>query len=112
MKFGLFDHFFLISANLISRSSDISKYSREALGLRDSESRLCFSASFGEGEGDDFRDFLSPSQNDPSKIISLCRGEKMLIEEETNTFKLRVVRHNKGTRNENDTLKEIISQTD
>ena len=40
VKFGLFDHSFLISANVISRSSDISKYSREALGLRDNESRL------------------------------------------------------------------------
>ena len=31
MKFGLFDHFLLIFANLICRSSDISKYFREAL---------------------------------------------------------------------------------
>ena len=32
--------YFLISANLICRSLDISKYFREALGLRDNVSRL------------------------------------------------------------------------
>ena len=32
--------FFLISANLICRSLDISKYFREAFGIRDNESRL------------------------------------------------------------------------
>ena len=31
---------FLTSANLICRGTDISKYSRESLGLRDNESRL------------------------------------------------------------------------
>ena len=39
----LFDlSFFLNSANLISRDTDISKYFRESLGLRDDESRLYF----------------------------------------------------------------------
>ena len=41
----LFDlSFFLNSANLIYRDTDISKYFRESLGLRDNESRLymCF----------------------------------------------------------------------
>ena len=42
MKFGVFDHFFLISAQLICRSLDISKYFRGALGLRNNESRLYF----------------------------------------------------------------------
>ena len=37
----LFD-FFLNSANLICRATDISKYLRESLGLRDNESRLYF----------------------------------------------------------------------
>ena len=32
--------FFLNSANLICQDTDISKYSREYLGLRDNESRL------------------------------------------------------------------------
>ena len=32
--------FFLNSANLIRRNTDISKYFRESLGLRDNESRL------------------------------------------------------------------------
>ena len=32
--------FFLKSANLICRDTDISKYFRESLGLRDNESRL------------------------------------------------------------------------
>ena len=37
----LFDlSFFLNSANLICRDTDISKYFRESLGLRDNESRL------------------------------------------------------------------------
>ena len=34
--------FFLKSANLICRDTDISKYFRESLGLRDNESRLYF----------------------------------------------------------------------
>ena len=44
----LFDlSFFLNSANLICRDTDISKYFRESLGLRDNESRqyLCVRAS-------------------------------------------------------------------
>ena len=36
--------FFLISANLICRSTDISKYFRESLGIRDNESRLYLNA--------------------------------------------------------------------
>ena len=35
-------YFFLNSANLICRGTDISKYLRESLGLRDNESRLYF----------------------------------------------------------------------
>ena len=36
----LFKLFFLNSANLICRGTDISKYFRESLGIRDNESRL------------------------------------------------------------------------
>ena len=36
----LFDLFFLNSANLICRGTDISKYFRQSLGIRDNESRL------------------------------------------------------------------------
>ena len=36
----LFDLFFLNSANLVSRGTDISKYFRKSLGLRDNESQL------------------------------------------------------------------------
>ena len=36
----LFDLFFLNSANLICRSTDILKYFRESVGIRDNESRL------------------------------------------------------------------------
>ena len=39
-KIWLFDLFFLNSANLICRSTDISKYFRESLRIRDTESRL------------------------------------------------------------------------
>ena len=37
---GLFGLFFLNSAILICRGTDISKYLRESLGLRDNKSRL------------------------------------------------------------------------
>ena len=40
MKFGCSFGIFLSSAHLICRSTDISKYFREALRLRDNESRL------------------------------------------------------------------------
>ena len=36
----LFELFFLSLANLICRGTDISKYFRESLGIRDNESRL------------------------------------------------------------------------
>ena len=36
----LFELFFFKSANLICRDTDISKYFRESLGLRDNESQL------------------------------------------------------------------------
>ena len=36
----LFEHFFLSSANLICRGTDISKYLIESFGIRDDESRL------------------------------------------------------------------------
>ena len=36
--------FFLNSANLICRGTDISKYFRDSLGIRDNESRLYFIA--------------------------------------------------------------------
>ena len=39
-KMWLFDLFFHNSANLICRSTDISKYFRESLGIRDNESQL------------------------------------------------------------------------
>ena len=38
----LFELFFLNSENLICQSTDISKYFRESLGIRDNESRLYF----------------------------------------------------------------------
>ena len=38
----LFDLFFLSSANLICRDTDISKYLKQTLGIRDNESRLYF----------------------------------------------------------------------
>ena len=40
VKCGCSIYFFLKSANLICRSTDISKYFRESLGVRDNESRL------------------------------------------------------------------------
>ena len=40
MKGGCNIHFILNSANVTCRSTDISKYFRESLGLRDNESRL------------------------------------------------------------------------
>ena len=40
VKCGLSNYFFLNSANLICRTTDISKYFRESLGVRDNESRL------------------------------------------------------------------------
>ena len=40
VKCGCSIYFFLNSANLICRSTDISKYFRESLGIRDNESRL------------------------------------------------------------------------
>ena len=36
------NYFFLNSANLICRSTDISKYFRESIGIRDNERRLYF----------------------------------------------------------------------
>ena len=43
--------FFLRSANLICRDTDISKYFRESLGLRDNENRLYLPEVFGETRG-------------------------------------------------------------
>ena len=40
VKCGCSNYFFLNSANLICRGTDISKYFRESLGIRDNESRL------------------------------------------------------------------------
>ena len=40
MKCGCLIYFFLNSANLICRGTDISKYFKESLGLRDSDCRL------------------------------------------------------------------------
>ena len=40
VKCGWSNYFFLNSANLICRGTDISKYFRESLGIRDNESRL------------------------------------------------------------------------
>ena len=40
VKCGCSIYFFLKSANLICRSTDISKYFRESLGVRDNESQL------------------------------------------------------------------------
>ena len=42
VKCGKSNYFFLNSANLICRTTDISKYFRESLGIRDNESRLYF----------------------------------------------------------------------
>ena len=40
LRFGCSIYFFLNSANLICRGTDISKYFRESLGFRDNERRL------------------------------------------------------------------------
>ena len=40
VKYGCSIYFFLTSANLICRRTDVWKYFRESLGLRDNESRL------------------------------------------------------------------------
>ena len=40
VKSGCSIYFFLSSANLICQGTDISKYFRESLGIRDNESRL------------------------------------------------------------------------
>ena len=40
VKYGWSNYFLLNSANLICRDTDISKYIREFLGIRDKESRL------------------------------------------------------------------------
>ena len=40
VKCGCSNYFFLNSANLICRGTDISKYFRESLGIRDNERRL------------------------------------------------------------------------
>ena len=42
VKCGQSNYFFLNSANPICRTTDISKYFRESLGIRDNESRLYF----------------------------------------------------------------------
>ena len=42
LKYGCSIYFFLSSANLICQGTDIAKYFREPLGLRDNESRLYF----------------------------------------------------------------------
>ena len=42
VKCGCSKYFFLNSATLICRGTDISKYFRESLGIRDNESRLYF----------------------------------------------------------------------
>ena len=40
MWLNVVNYFFIISANLICRGTDISKYFREAIRIRDNESRL------------------------------------------------------------------------
>ena len=46
VKCGCSIYFFLKSANLICRSTDITKYFRESLGIRDNESRLYIGITF------------------------------------------------------------------
>ena len=46
VKCGCSNYFFLNSANLICRGTDISKYFRGSLGIRDNESRLYFHQCF------------------------------------------------------------------
>ena len=62
MKSDCSINFFVSSANLICRSSDISKYFREDLGLRDNESRLYCMESRGESKDQEpaqsFKTFL------------------------------------------------------
>ena len=48
VKCSYTNYFFLSSANLICRSTDISKYFREFLGIRDNESRLYMYISLQE----------------------------------------------------------------
>ena len=46
VKCGCSNYFFLNSANLICRGTDISKYFRQSLGIRDNESRLYINATY------------------------------------------------------------------
>ena len=46
VKCGCSNYFFFNSANLICRGTDISKYFRESLGIRDNESQLYICAYF------------------------------------------------------------------
>ena len=48
VKCGQSNYFFLNSANPICRTTDISKYFRESLGIRDNESRLYFQLTIME----------------------------------------------------------------
>ena len=51
VKCGFSSHFFLNSPNLICRSTDISKYFWESLGIRDNESRLYLEFSLRDNFG-------------------------------------------------------------
>ena len=47
VKCGCANYFFLNSANLICQGTDISKYFRQSLGIRDNKSRMYLNLSWG-----------------------------------------------------------------
>ena len=65
VKYGCSNYFFLNSANLICRGTDISNYFGESLGIRDNESRLYISY-FAQRTGFDISCKLSLNGNDTS----------------------------------------------
>ena len=75
-KFGCSIGIFLNSANLICRSTDISKYFRGSLRLRDNESQTMFSV----------REITqSPSEIVNKTSVIVCEASISLIHTETGT---------------------------
>ena len=69
----LFELFFLNSANLICRGTDISRYFRKSLGIRDNESRLYSQAVLAHSENCDSLDqsAISCSPTTHEQILKL-----------------------------------------
>ena len=68
---GCANYFFRNSANLICRGTDISKYFRESLGIRDNESRL-----YELGHSISYKTTCAPSEgsDQPPHLRSLSRA--------------------------------------